>query len=238
MLSTLKLRLGKTAMPDHRESFSQSGEDILMDYVLGWMRIPTRSYLDIGAHHPTFLSNTYLFYHHGHRGVCVEPDPSLYAEIARVRPRDTNLNIGVGSKTQDATFYVMRPTTLNTFSKPEAEAYIKHYPDTVIEKEVQLPITTINKILEDNFDQTPDMISIDVEGLDFEILTSLDFKRFRPAVFCIETIQYGNNGALHKAKDVMAFMEKQGYFAYADTFTNTIFVDSKKWKSQNMPKLG
>ncbi|MBW1879005.1 MAG: FkbM family methyltransferase, partial [Deltaproteobacteria bacterium] len=37
--------------------------------------------------------------------------------------------------------------------------------------------------------RTLDLLSIDVEGLDYAILQTLDFERYRPAVICAETVK-------------------------------------------------
>lgn len=233
-----KLR-GIEPNPHRKVSYSQSGEDLIIDYVLGWMGSPTRTYLDIGAHHPTFLSNTYLFYEQGHRGVSIEPDPVLHAVIEKRRPGDTNLNIGIGSDAQEeAEFYIMNPTTLNTFSKKEAETYVKHYPGTTIDRVVKLPLVGINTMLKKHFHETaPDFVSLDVEGLDFEIIQSFDFDTHRPKVFCIETAEYASRTSLKKAIELMQFVKSKDYFLYADTFTNSIFVDGSSKNASKLPQI-
>lgn len=238
MINKIKRRLGRGEPVRQLASYSQSGEDILIEYVLGWMGIKTRTYLDIGAHHPTYLSNTYLFYTHGARGVSVEPDSTLHAVIAKQRPEDTNLNIGVGKKRQSAKFYIMHPTTLNTFSKKEAETYCVRYPEAKITDTVSLPVVPVNEIIAEHFPKAaPDLVSIDVEGLDLEIVESFDFKRSRPTVFCIETVEYEGETVLRKATKLINKMKAQDYFIYADTFTNTIFVDRKAWKAAKLPEV-
>src|SRR5437868_840540 len=88
-----KLRqLQRNHSDNAQRSWSQCGEDLILQYLLMVLGIKTPSYLDIGAHHPTYMSNTWLFYQQGGRGVCVEPDPALYAEFPKKRPRDTHLN--------------------------------------------------------------------------------------------------------------------------------------------------
>ena len=39
-------------------------------------------------------------------------------------------------------------------------------------------------------------------------------------------------GGASKLGDVIAFMEAQGYFVYADTYINTIFVDRSAWDDE------
>ena len=109
---------------DAKHSYAQAGEDLIIDFVVKAMQIEDITYLDIGAHHPTQFSNTYLFYKRGHKGVLVEPDPDLSAVIRQVRPRDKCIEAGVGLHSTNASkFFVMSTRTLNTFSESEAKRY-------------------------------------------------------------------------------------------------------------------
>lgn len=104
-------------------SYSQCGEDLIIEQLFSVLGRQKVSYLDVGAHHPTYLSNTYLFYKNGGHGVCVEPDPSLFVQFKKMRPKDINLNCGVGASNGVADFFIMSTSTLNTFSRLEAERY-------------------------------------------------------------------------------------------------------------------
>ena len=78
----------------------------------------------------------------------------------------------------------------------------------------------------------PDFVSLDVEGLDTEILKSLDFSRFRPEVFCVETLDYSEDKTARKNQDIFRIMENNGYVVYADTNLNTIFVEKEVWSKR------
>jgi FkbM family methyltransferase len=210
-------------------SYSQFGEDLLVDTVLTRLGINEPTYLDIGAHHSRHLSNTFFFYSKGSHGVCVEPNPVLCEEIKANRKRDICVGAGVGF--DDATaadFYVMKEPALSTFSKEEAE-HIQQVTPNVLEKVIKLPLVSINQILRQYFDTCPDFVSVDVEGLDLAILRSLDFSLYRPAVFCVETIEYTPGREINKRHDIIQFMSDKQYFVYADTSINSIFVDSHRW---------
>jgi FkbM family methyltransferase len=216
-------------------SYSQCGEDLIVDFVLTVMGRSKPSYLDIGAYHPTQLSNTYLFYRKGGRGVLVEPDPDLCRAIRRLRRTDVCLNAGVGvTPAAKANFYIMTTRTLNTFSKEEAERY-QSYGNQKIEIVIEIPLLTLEDILRKYFHPCPDFISLDAEGLDLAILKSLDLNRFRPAVFCIETIKYTEDKSELKNLKILEIsdiMESQGYMTYADTHINTIYVDAEAFKNR------
>lgn len=216
-----------------KNSYSQSGEDMIVDFVFTVLKIESPSYLDIGAHHPYYLSNTAYFYEKKSFGVSVEPDPYLFEVIKKERPNEISLNVGVGLKSGDkADFYIMDVPTLNTFSKEEAERYVS-FGNRKIKKVVELPLITVNNIIERYFnDKCPNFISLDVEGMDMEIVNSFDFNKYRPEVFCIETITYTEDNSEKKLQDIIDFMINKGYFIYADTYINTIFVDQIKWKNR------
>ena len=105
----------------YRKSWSQCGEDLILRYLFDLLHIARPTYIDIGAHHPWYYNNTYLFYRQGARGVNIEPDPSLHAGLVRGRRHDINLNIGIGPGEAELDFYVMSTRTLNTFSASEAK---------------------------------------------------------------------------------------------------------------------
>lgn len=232
-LNPRELRARAEAAGAGRFSYAQCGEDLIIEHILrNYLGIEKPSYLDIGAHHPTHLSNTYLFYQQGGGGVCVEPDPTLFAAILKARPRDVCLNVGVGfAEATAAEFYVMSARTLNTFSKEEAERY-QSYGTYKIDEVITIPLLTVNAVLERYFERRPDLVSVDVEGLDFEILKSFDFSRFRPPVFCVETLTYAEDKTERKITEIMDLMRSAGYFSYADTYINTIFVEEETWKGR------
>lgn len=220
-------------LPQYKKiSYSQCGEDIIIDSIFKSLKISKISYLDIGANHPKCLSNTYLFYRNGFQGVCVEPDPVLYNIIKKKRKRDICLNIGVGSKQEDTMdFYIMTARVLNTFSKEEAYRY-QEYGTYKIEKIIKVPLVCVNNIIEQNFTEYPNLVTLDTEGMDFDILKSFNFERFRPEVFCIETLTYSEDKSERKINEIVDFMNSKNYFCYADTYINTIFVEKSIWKNR------
>jgi len=218
----------------YKVSYSQCGEDLISAFVLyGHLGFTKPSYLDIGAHDAVLLSNTFLFYQNGSSGVCVEPDPVLHGQLKQRRKRDICLNVGVGStNVQTAEFYRMSTKALSTFSKAESERYIQ-YGSQTIEKVLEIPLLTINELMEKYFDPHPNFVSLDTEGMDAAIIKSLDFGRYRPEVICIETLTYTEDHSEEKIQEIIDYMVSNRYFVYADTFINTIFVEQDSWLSRH-----
>lgn len=207
-----------------KSSWSQQGEDLLIDFIFkSYLNCNNPSYLDIGANHPFALSNTYIFYKRGCKGVNMEPDPALIDDFKKLRPRDININVGVGKENATLDFYVMSTPTLNTFSKEVAEENKKSkhlgYPKIVDIKKI--PVVPVNELLKEHFSNNhPYFISIDVEGWDYEILSSIDFSLYKPDVICIET----NKVVEENIDEYVTLLGEAGYSQYAETSINSIFI--------------
>lgn len=209
-------------------SYSQCGEDLIIKYIFNNLGIHKPRFLDIGAHHPSNLSNTYIFYQNGSSGVNIEPDPQLFSYIKKCRPRDININVGITDQRGTLDFYVMTSSTLNTFSLVEAKN--AESEKVKIDKVIQIVVIPINDILKEHFSHVElDFLSLDVEGLDMRILQSFDFSICRPKVICVETITYSEKRDGKNIKEIEQLLIEKGYFAYANTHINTIFVDSAVW---------
>ncbi len=212
-------------------SFAQAGEDKVVEFLFLSMGKQGISYLEIGTNHPVHFNNTYLFYHKGSRGVCVEPNPTLIPAIKKFRPEDVCLNVGVtGEKSEGLTFYIFDDADeakgLSTFSKREVD-HIESTTSIRVATTQKIAVITINEILNNHFSsKAPDFISIDVEGLDLEILQSIDFNTCRPIAICVETVNFTMNHKKLKQTDIIDFMRSNNYFVYADTGINSIFVDN------------
>ena len=212
-------------------SFSQLGEDRIIKFLLDTLGIQRCRYLDVGAHHPSRLSNTYLMYTLGGSGVLVEPNPALASLISEMRPRDLCLNVGMAGRSGSAMpFYVMKSDTLSTFSRREAERMASECGEAIVEVRY-LDVLAPDAVLADHFSDGLNLVSLDVEGLELEILEAFDLQRYRPEVFCIETVSYSMGGDGVKSTELAQFMLSHGYRIFADTYINTIFVDRTRWES-------
>ena len=209
-------------------TFSQAGEDAIVLFLSGDKKMDSISYLDIGTNIPDAGNNTYLFYKRGNRGVCVEADKTLLPRIQKVRPLDTIIHAGVAvSDETEADFYIFDIKGLNTFDKVEAEKKLASGRHKLIQL-VKVPLIGINQIIRENFSPYPDFLSIDIEGLDLEVLKSLDFTKYPIPIICVETCTYSENHIRPKDGSIALFMNSKGYEVYADTYINTIFVH-KDW---------
>lgn len=211
-----------------KTSFSQCGEDLIVKHIFDQLKLNKPTFLDIGAHHPYYLSNTALFYQLGSHGVNIEPDTILFKEFVRNRKGDINLNIGISDEDGDSEFYIMNVPTLNTFSKEEAMKYQQH--GYKINKVELLPTKSITNVIKEYCnDVFPDFISIDAEGVDELIIDSIDFNVSYPKVICVETVSFSNTGRGVKNENIINKIQSHNYYYYADTNINSIFVRNELW---------
>jgi len=216
-------------------TFSQAGEDIIVQYLFQSLKIHRPTYLDIGTNFPVKGNNTYFFYNKGSKGVCIEPDPMLVKLIQEERPKDIVINAGIGlGDAKSAELYIFPDpyTGWNTFLKSEADQRQIQTGIKVNQVKI-LPLITINEVISNYFNPYPNFISIDVEGLDLAILKTLDFEKYRPEVICAETITFDIQKNEKKINEIAVFLETKGYFVFADTYINTIFCRQDIYKNKN-----
>ncbi len=199
------------------KTYAQHGDDIVIRAIFHNLGIGTPSYLDLGAHHPERISNTKLFYDTGSRGINVEANPVLYKLFLKHRPQDINLNVGVGIKSGFQDFYMIdEESGRNSFVKEVAEGFVMDYPQFSITEVKELPIFTIDQILKHRL--TPDFLTIDIEGMDYEVLQSINYCLHPFKVICVELQPYSE-------KDIRSLMTGVGYDPIIRCGSNLIFVD-------------
>jgi FkbM family methyltransferase len=213
-MNLVKKILNRLLERTHAKKFyGQLAEDIIILNILSWLKIEKPYYLDIGASHPIKINNTYILYENNFSGILVDANPKLIELSQKVRPRDKSINVGIGKNEGVLDFYIMENETLSTFDKQIANNY-----NIPIKNIISVIVISINKLLEEYCNKTPNFINIDIEGLQLEIIESFDFSRFRPEVFCIETQDEEHK----KIKEIFDIMHSNNYITIADTYINTI----------------
>lgn len=210
---------------EYRKSFSQAGEDKLIDFILFYYTNTNRkelSYIDIGSNYPIDSNNTYYFYCRNARGVLVEPNSELCEISKKERPEDIVINAGIKfNELNESTYYRFSDCGLNTFEAGRVSTITAKGHELLEQSKIEL--VSINSIFETYFkNKKVDVFSLDVEGVDFDILKSIDFSLYRPKVFCIESNK--KSFEFGAKNEVVDFMESKGYMLMADTSINFIFL--------------
>ena len=212
----------------NKRTYSQSGEDSIIMYIMAMKGIPLSecSYLDLGANHPKVMSNTYFFYEQGARGVLVEANPKLADELGNERSGDIVLNKCISGKSgEKLDFNILNLDGLSKVG--DVSDILIENPDARIEKTVQLETVSVNDIIEEYFSgKAPLILNLDIEGLERQILDSIDFEKYRPMIMIIEMIPYSKKLVTgQKDTELLEYVKSKGYDEYAFTGINSIFID-------------
>ncbi len=204
-----------------RETYSQHGEDLIIGSMLEVMirrneleggRI---RYIDIGANHPIEISNTYLFYRVGGEGILFEADPARISELKRVRPRDNIIHAAVTTSHEPTA--VLHVANASECSSLNAE-HTKFCEGVSVIGMAEVPNLHLAAALDKYWPGDVQLLSVDIEGMDLEIMRAIDFTKYRPWVVCVEVAPRGYG------TEMVAVMAAGGYVLVAMTSDNHIFA--------------
>lgn len=201
------------------KTYAQHADDMMALNIFELMGIKRPSYLDVGANHPFQLSNTALLYERGSRGVSVDANPLVEKLFKEHRPEDRFVCTAVGISQGMAKLYRYDPMSgRNTISEDEVNRVVRNKEMSQPKEKVDVPCTTINKLLEDYLDGVwPDFLSVDIEGMDFYVLKSADFTKTSPKVICVETRR-------EQSPEMIDMMANKGFFCYCRMAENLFFI--------------
>lgn len=201
-------------------AYSQEGEDMILRRIFNDKK--TGFYVDVGAFHPTRFSNTFYFYKLGWKGINIDAMPDSMIKFNRQRSKDINVEVPIASKKQTLKYYAFNEPALNTFSEVLAkERNGKDGYKILFEKEIET--YTLAEVLDKyipNGLKEIDFFSIDVESLDYDVLISNDWNKYKPKIVLIEDLKFDINN-LSKS-DIVNFLADKDYTFLAKT-VNTLF---------------
>jgi FkbM family methyltransferase len=204
-------------------SWSQEGEDQILRRI--FERQEKGFYVDVGAHHPMRFSNTYLFYKRGWKGINIDAMPGSMESFLTHRPRDLNLELGIAAKEQKLDYYVFNEPALNGFSRQLSENRSNSNTNYIIQEVIKVQVLPLSSVLDYHLPrgQHIDFMSVDVEGLDLEVLRSNDWSKYRPSFVLAEVL----GSSLHEIghSETGQLMSSVGYVLYAKCMNTVFFKD-------------
>ena len=169
-----------------RKSYSQCGEDI---FIKNFFQNKQKGfYVDLGAFNPIKYNNTYLLYQKGWSGINIDLNKTSIDLFNILRKKDRNILAAVSNKKTKAKIYIE-----NIFS----------------------PLNTISSKFNDNISKTKfyfcntkkfseivkkkiDFLNIDIEGMDFKVIKSINLNFYKPELICIEIFGFNNVNKVKK----------------------------------------
>lgn len=210
-------------------SYAQEGEDLVLAKMFAYTR--NGFFVDVGAHHPKMYSNTYLLYRRGWRGINIDAMPGSMPQFRRLRPRDISLEIPISAKRQHLTYYMYNIPAFNTMSKEVHDKRVRESDRTTPSLRLidtrDLYTRTLADVLDEHLpadyrDSGIDFLSVDVEGLDLDVLQSNDWSKYRPRAVVAEILESDVQSAL--SSPISAFMFERGYVMKSKCFNSVIYV--------------
>jgi FkbM family methyltransferase len=203
-------------------TYAQNREDVLLDAFFNNKN--DGFFVDVGAYDPIEDSVTQHFYLKGWRGINIEPNPERYKRFVTSRSRDLNVNAAISDTKGKIKLRVYKNMEgLATVDSDQKKNY-EHNGDFNVEYEdIEVDTKPLKELFEDNNVTNIDFLKIDVEGHEYQVLTSNDWKKFRPVVICIE--------AKHIAKDWRGILEENKYQKVFFDGLNEYYFDTKTKES-------
>lgn len=205
-------------------SYSQEGEDMVLKRIFEGQ--DRGYYVDVGAHHPYRFSNTALFSKNGWRGINIDPNPGTAALFDRYRPHDVNLEMGISNSSEPLDFYIFKEPALNTFDPKTAAEHISSGKWELLEKK-SIQQKTLSEVLDLYLPEGMkiDFLTIDVEGIGYEVLISNNWKKYLPNFVLIEVWGDTTLKSLFSMPET-ELLSSYGYHLIAKTLNTAFFKRS------------
>jgi hypothetical protein len=216
-LALFRLVLGRSV----RISYGYTGEDRIIESLLQKKITENGFYVEVGCNEPRFISNTFLLYRRGWRGICIDANEKLVKKFSRIRPRDRAVAALVSDEETEFQFIEYTNPVLSSADTSQMEIYLAQ-GQKIINRNVK-KASSLTHILNEN--QAPshfDLLAIDAEEFDFQVLKSLDYQQYSPRLIMLEAEDFDpSQPTLHP---VFQFLTGKGYILKGSILKNLYFM--------------
>jgi len=171
-------------------------------------------YVDIGCYHPVKGSLTYYLFKEGWKGMNVDLSKISVDLFKTARPNDYNINAAVADF-EGETFYYENGAINQQNS----------LISSIDKKKIKIQAYKLETLLNNFSISNIDYLNIDVEGIDFKVILSLDFSKYRPKLISIEHNIYNSEKIIKS--ECHEFLTKKNYFLASKIGVTCIYIDKK-----------
>jgi FkbM family methyltransferase len=180
-------------------SFSQFGEDLAVKRLADELGLTTGVYVDAGAYHPIFGSNTLLLSKQGWRGINIDLAAERVAEFRQHRPNDHNVVACLSDNVAAVEIAHYQIPSTDRVVDPNDQEKVS----TVGGKPIRFSratTTTLNEIIRGSPFRFEDIqyLNVDCEGYELAVLRGLDFARCRPRILSVEAWNQDDRKAIEQ----------------------------------------
>ncbi len=202
-----------------KKSYSQVDEDI---FLKKYFTKKKGSYIDIGCYHPFRNNNTYLLYKQGWSGLNIDLNKISIDLFNILRPRDINICAAISYKKREIKYYVpnndpVSPeiTISKNFAKKMSSRHKSLYKSfntrSITWKDLEKKYRKIIKKI--------DLLKIDVEGLDYKILKTINLKTVNPQLIMVEAPHFEKL----ETKKIIKYLQCKNFKIIYNNSLNIIF---------------
>ncbi|MGL2966851.1 FkbM family methyltransferase [Flavobacterium sp. XGLA_31] len=188
------------------------------------MGLSPKHIVDVGANHGTWTRETLQYFPEAHYTL-IEPQEWLqpsFQDLLDANSKITYLPVGAGSQKGSFKFTIVDRDDSCSFRYSQEEA------EKLGLKQLDIPIITLNDIVNSSTAPFPDIVKIDAEGLDIEVLKGASALFGKTEVFMVEAgvvIKEFENSFLK----MINFMDEKGYRLFEITDLNRPFHPKVLW---------
>ena len=181
-------------------------------------------FVDLGCFHPTRDNNTFKFYKKKWKGINVDLNPITIELFNFFRSNDTNINCAISDKkTLKKMYFVNDFSPLNTLDINHLKFLKKNFLFKNKDfQEKKIKSENINNILKKHKFDKVDFLNIDLEGLEYEVIKSINFKKYKINLICIEILDH-NKQSKDKSKKILKILKKNNFRYLKKIGVNSIF---------------
>ena len=168
------------------------------------------TYVDIGCFHPTKYSNTRKMYNLGWSGLNIDLNPITIELFNFKRPKDINICAALSNKIKKTKLYFHHDlSSQNTLSGNHVLWMRKNFGLTKL-KTKTIKTSRLDNILKRSKINNIDFLNIDIEGLELEVMSTINFNKLNIKVICIELLSY-NLIQKKRKKKILNFLKKNKF---------------------------
>ena len=169
-------------------------------------------FIEVGANEPCRHSQTWSLEQAGWHGLLIEPSPSLCEQLRNQRRRSRVLEVACGAPGAPprARFHLAENPLHSSLATGRTDFAPK------IDRSIEVDVKTLDQIIKETDTHDIDFISIDVEGLQYEVLQGLTLTTHRPRLLLVEDHLTGYR--THR------WISRQGYRLVKRTGLNSWYV--------------
>lgn len=216
-------------------TYSFEGQDRILHSI--FRDVTNGFFVDIGCNHPIVENNTFSLYCSGWSGICIDMNGIFKQDYKRLRPRDHFIQTAISCNVQPLTAYINSDSRLST-CVPEVAVHYSSHPSHCHQSVTQVSVTTntLAQVCNGKVPETWHVLAVDVEGYEFQVLSSLHLCDVLPVCVIVEI---KNLSLLHglRTNSVVAYLLDLGYLPIAKTPLDTFFVNSSLLPDWISPSL-